>query len=166
MKSLTETLRSYVDDVNSVLMERGIPSIYHDEVSRNWTDYAAGVDKSKIQNISSKVFGCNPSQVHVEIDSHDYDESGVFFNYYSQEEAAQALQGFFAYIQRYKQFANFGLKGATVRAASIYDTINPNAWVDLTEVHSVEEVFHKLPNINNGTISIAFDINEQSYMDR
>lgn len=165
MQSLSESMRSLMDSINDVLQERGPESIHKDEVQRNWTQYASEIDPSRVQAITAKIFQAPRDQVHVEISPDDYEESAVFFNYYSQEEAVKALQGYFNYTQKYQKFANFGIKGAHVRAGSISDSINPNAWVDLGEVHSVEEVLHKLPQINSGTITITFDIDEAQHMD-
>jgi hypothetical protein len=166
MKSLSESMRDFADQINSVLMERGPESIHKDEVQRNWTQYASEVDPARVKAITAKIFNAPADQVHVEINPHDYEESVVFFNYYSKEEAIQALQGYFSYTQKYQNFANFGIKGAHVRAGSISDSINPNAWVDLGEVHSVEEVLHKLPQISNGTITVTFDVSEDQFLDR
>ena len=166
MKSLTESLRSYSDVLESVLQERGINSIFHDEVQRNWTTYAAKIDTTRVQAIAAKVFQCPAEQVHVEIDINNYEETAVFCNYYSKDEALKAISGYLTYTNMYHKFANFGIKGAQIRGASIDDTINPNAWVDLTDAQTPGEVLHKLPELSNGTITVVFDVDEASYFDQ
>lgn len=163
MKSLNESIRSFINEVNEIIQERGIDHVNRDEVQRNWTDYASTIDTTRVQNICSHIFAVPAEQIHIDFAPHDYEESAITINYYSSDEAVNAVNGFLTYSSKYGKFANFGIKGAEVRHASLSDTLNPNAWVDLTEINSAGEVIHKMPDLNNGQIIVTFDINEDMF---